>query len=287
MVPAIILTIMVAALSLYDFLSSKNWQEVTSSERNDIVFEERNHAYGAYQIRKNYSSRMILIMVGVILTIGLAFGIYKIIQSLPKPEEVETPLDLTQFAVDAKEKEEDIVEPLEPEIPEVQKSIQFLEPKVTNDQVDTPPPVQNEMENTAASTVNSNGNSDFGGTEVIIPKKEEPIEVKKEPEIFTVVDEPAEYPGGLQEARKYLAENINYPDIAREMGYQGKCHLKFVVSENGYISNVTVLKGVPDCPECDKEAVRVVKSMKQWKPAKINGKAVNSYYTLPVNFKLG
>jgi protein TonB len=189
--------------------------------------------------------------------------------------------------VDAKEKEEEIVEPLEPEIPEVQKSIQFLEPKVSNDLTETEIPSQEEMENTNASSVTSEGNSDFGATQVIVEKKEEPVEVKKEPEIFEVVEEPAEYPGGINEMRKYLAENINYPDIAREMGYQGKCYLRFVVSENGYISNVVVKKGVPDCPECDKEAIRVVKSMKQWKPAKNNGKPVNSYYTLPVSFKLG
>lgn len=287
MVPVIVVSVLIAALSLYDYLSSRSWQEVTSAERNDIVFEDRNHAYGAYQIRKSYGNRVVFIMLAIIFAIGVAFGIRKIIQAMPKPQEVETPLDLTQFAVDAKEKEEEIVEPLEPEIPEVQKSIQFLEPKVSNDLQETDIPSQEEMENTNASSVTSEGNSDFGATQVIVEKKEEPIEKPKEPEIFEVVEEPAEYPGGINEMRKYLAENINYPDIAREMGYQGKCYLRFVVSENGYISNVVVKKGVPDCPECDKEAIRVVKSMKQWKPAKNNGKPVNSYYTLPVSFKLG
>ncbi len=287
MVPVIVVSVLIAALSLYDYLSSRSWQEVTSAERNDIVFEDRNHAYGAYQIRKSYGNRVVFIMLAIIFAIGVAFGIRKIIQAMPKPQEVETPLDLTQFAVDAKEKEEEIVEPLEPEIPEVQKSIQFLEPKVSNDLQETDIPSQEEMENTNASSVTSEGNSDFGATQVIVEKKEEPIEKPKEPEIFEVVEEPAEYPGGINEMRKYLAENINYPDIAREMGYQGKCYLRFVVSENGYISNVVVKKGVPDCPECDKEAIRVIKSMKQWKPAKNNGKPVNSYYTLPVSFKLG
>lgn len=285
MLPVIIISVLIAGLSLYDYLSSRNWQEVTSAERNAIVFEDRNHAYGAYQIRKSYGNRVLFIMLGIIFAIGVAFGIRKIIQAMPAPEEVETPLDLTQFAVDAKEKEEEIIEPLEPEIPEVQKSIQFLEPKVTDDPVTNPPPPNDP--GTPASTVTSQGNSDFGATEILVKKEEEPVEIKKEPEIFEVVEEPAEYPGGINEMRKYLAENINYPDIAREMGYQGKCYLRFVVSENGFISNVVVKKGVPDCPECDKEAIRVVKSMKQWKPAKNNGKPVNSYYTLPVSFKLG
>ncbi len=287
MLPVIIISVLIAGLSLYDYLSSRNWQEVTSAERNAIVFEDRNHAYGAYQIRKSYGNRVVFIMLGIIFAIGVAFGIRKIIQAMPKPEEVETPLDLTQFAVDAKEKEEEIIEPLEPEIPEVQKSLMFVEPKVSNDLPESDIPDQKELENTNASTVTNPNDNPFGATQVIVEKKEEPVEIKKEPEIFEVVEEPAEYPGGINEMRKYLAENINYPDIAREMGYQGKCYLRFVVSENGFISNVVVKKGVPDCPECDKEAIRVVKSMKQWKPAKNNGKPVNSYYTLPVSFKLG
>jgi protein TonB len=70
------------------------------------------------------------------------------------------------------------------------------------------------------------------------------------------------------------------------MSIEANCYLKFVVSENGYISNVTVIRGVQDCPECDAEAIRVIKSMPNWKPGKINGKAVASKFTLPVQYKL-
>ena len=89
-----------------------------------------------------------------------------------------------------------------------------------------------------------------------------------------------------REDKRYLAENIKYPQTAVEMGLEGKCYLQFVVSENGYISNVRVKKGVTDCPECDQEAIRVVKSMPKWTPGKVNGKAVNSTFSLPVSFKL-
>ncbi|MFN5983450.1 MAG: energy transducer TonB [Fluviicola sp.] len=62
--------------------------------------------------------------------------------------------------------------------------------------------------------------------------------------------------------------------------------MKFIVSENGFISNVKVIRGVEDCPECDREAIRVVKSMPNFIPGKVNGKAVHSTFTLPVPFKL-
>lgn len=282
-----IVILIVAGISLYEYLSSKSWQQVTSAERNEIVFEERNHEYGAYQIRTNYSRNLILVMAGVILFIGTTFGIYKLIMNLPTEKPKEVPLDLTAFAVDAPLEEEDIVEPLEPEIPPMEKTIQFLPPVVTDDEVTTPPPIQADLADTKVSDkTNENEGDPFAKTDPTPPKpKEEKIEKEKEI-IYDIVDEPAEPPGGMAALKRYLAENIKYPQTAVEMGLEGKCYLQFVVSENGYISNVKVKKGVTDCPECDQEAMRVVKNMPKWTPGKLNGRAVNSTFSLPVSFKL-
>lgn len=109
---------------------------------------------------------------------------------------------------------------------------------------------------------------------------------REEKDIYEIVAVPAEFPGGINEMRKFLQEHLNYPAVAQEKGLQGKCYVRFVVSENGKISNVVVKKGVPDCPECDTEAVRVIKLMPNWKPGEIAGKPVNSFYTLPIKFTL-
>jgi protein TonB len=109
---------------------------------------------------------------------------------------------------------------------------------------------------------------------------------REEDEVFEIIDVPAEFPGGVQALRKFIQDNMIYPEVAREMGYQGKCYLKFVVSKSGTISNVVVKKGVPDCPECDKEAIRIIRLSPKWKPAENSGLPVNSYYTLPISFKL-
>ena len=281
-----IVILLVAGISLYEYFSSKTWQQVTSDERNEIVFEDRNHEYGAYQIRTNYSRNLILIMAGVILFIGTTFGIYKLIMNLPEEQVKEVPLDLTAFAVDAP-LEEEIIEPLEPEIPPMEKTVQFLPPVVTDDEVTTPPPTQEDLEDTKASTeTNENEGDPFAKVDPTPPKpKEEKIEKEKEI-IYEFVDEPADFPGGRAALLKYLSENIRYPQVAQEMGIQGKCYIQFVVSENGYISNVKLKKGVTDCPECDAEAMRVVKGMPKWSPGKNNGKPVNSLFSLPVTFKL-
>lgn len=126
---------------------------------------------------------------------------------------------------------------------------------------------------------------DEGFTDIPVPVESSRV-VSQEPEIFTVVEEFAEFPGGMSALKKYLTDNLRYPERAREMAISGKVFLQFVVSTGGQISNVKLLRGLPDCKECDTEAIRLVKTMPNWKPGKNNGKTVNSYFNLPVEFKL-
>jgi protein TonB len=105
-------------------------------------------------------------------------------------------------------------------------------------------------------------------------------------EPYTVVDEQAEFPGGREALMKYLTSNLVYPEYAIENYLEGKCYVRFVVSSTGKVSNVSIVKKVPNCPQCDQEAMRVVKAMPDWKPARVEDKVVNSYYHLPVMFKL-
>lgn len=115
--------------------------------------------------------------------------------------------------------------------------------------------------------------------------KAEPV-IPVEEQIYTIVEESPEFPGGMQALKTFLDQNLRYPEIMRELGLSGRCYIKFRVSEKGELSEVKILRGVADCPECDNEAVRVVKSMPRWTPGKIEGKPVNCWFTLPITFKL-
>lgn len=99
-------------------------------------------------------------------------------------------------------------------------------------------------------------------------------------------NEQPEFPGGIIAMLKYIKANTKYPASALENKKSGTCNVKFLVNVNGTISEVTILDGIDNCPECDAEAIRVVKSMPKWKPGKIAGKAVALYYNVNVNFKL-
>jgi len=98
-------------------------------------------------------------------------------------------------------------------------------------------------------------------------------------------DEFAEFPGGASALKTYLTNMIILPTAVTEKGVEGKVYMRFVVSEEGSISEVKIAKKLKDCPECDKEAIRVIKGMPKWNPAKKNGKKITSYFYLPVSFK--
>ena len=120
--------------------------------------------------------------------------------------------------------------------------------------------------------------------EVVVEEVVEEVEEPEEPEIFTIVEQSAEFPGGMGELLKYLGKNINYPPIAQENGIEGRVVLRFIVDETGGISDVQILRDIGG--GCGEEAVRVVKKMPKWSPGKQRGRAVKQYYTLPVKFTL-
>lgn len=106
-----------------------------------------------------------------------------------------------------------------------------------------------------------------------------------EDQVFMVVEDQPEYPGGTEALLEYLRTNINYPESCKEKKIQGRVLVSFVVEKNGSISSAEVVKSVD--PELDAEALRVVNMMPAWKPGKQRGEEVRVKFTVPVNFRLG
>lgn len=103
-------------------------------------------------------------------------------------------------------------------------------------------------------------------------------------EIFMIVEEMPEFPGGPEALQKYLATEVRYPVIAQENGIQGRVYVQFVIDQTGQVTNATVLRGVD--PSLDREALRVVQAMPKWKPGKQRNRAVRVSYTVPINYVL-
>lgn len=103
--------------------------------------------------------------------------------------------------------------------------------------------------------------------------------------VFTVVEQPASFDGGLAAMYKFVMNNLQYPKAARNKRVEGSVFVSFIVEKDGLISNVSVVKGIG--LGCDEEAVRIVSSFPKWNPGLQNGRAVKSKFVIPIKFKLG
>lgn len=269
-------------------LIDNNWVE--------LVFEGRNKAYGAYQLRKGTSKRniwSIIIMLAAAVLIGLAIGLNAIIEANSKKVAISADVELSKLA----QKKEAKVEKkapinIEPEkvIEKVKSSVKFVAPVIKKDEEVQPEDELKSQEelsktNTAIGSFDVKGNDEEGG-EVLKAKEviAQPEPAVEETKVFDVVEVMPQFPGGPSALFEYLSKNIKYPVVAEENGVQGRVIVTFVVERDGSITDVQVVKSVD--PSLDKEAKRVVSSMPNWIPGKQNGSAVRVKYTVPVTFKL-
>jgi protein TonB len=287
---------LVFGFSVYDFWTSRSWTMVTSEERNNLIFEKKNKEYGAFKLRKNYDKNLMFILVGVFsLSTLFCAGYAAMNKNLPAAitKETQAPTietKMVEITFEPKQTPEIPVE--EKQVTEQQATTQFIEPTVIDKQVKEETKTQEDLEKTLAGNKDQEGKgNEFGKPG---EKKQEGSEKKQEEtQQNTItnktedwVDEEAEYPGGIKEMIAFIQKNLDYPEYAAQINIQGKCYLKFIVGSDGKIEEVNVIRGIPGCPECDKEASRVIRTMPKWKPGKIKGKAVRSYFNLPITFEL-
>ena len=165
------------------------------------------------------------------------------------------------------EQEEQKQAPPPPEAPKVEEVLQIAD----NDANVEESTIQSSEENNQAVEIK------YVPVEV---EEEEP----EEQQIFQVVEEMPEFPGGMAECLKFIGKNIKYPTIAQENGVQGRVIIQFVVNQDGSIVDPVVMRSVD--PYLDKEALRVIKMMPKWKPGMQKGQPVRVKYTVPVTFRL-
>ncbi len=113
---------------------------------------------------------------------------------------------------------------------------------------------------------------------------EEAPEEEAVDEVFTIVEDQPEFPGGMQAFYKYVADNMDYPSQARRMGIEGRVYVQFVVDKVGNVTEVKAVKGIG--AGCDEEAERVLREAPKFKPGKQRGRAVKVRMVLPIIFKL-
>ncbi len=268
--------------------------KILNADILDIIFDGKNKAYGAYQLRKTYNSRMVkaLIAVGIILLFVVGgMVLANIINNRTAKDELEV-VD-TQMAEVKKDDPPPPPPPPPPPTPppppEI-KQIQFTPPKIVKDEEVKKDEVIKEIEEDAVistKTVESENTKQViqapvedKGTQVV----EVPTKVVEEDKVFTKVEIEAEYPGGQGAWGNYLRKNLN-ANVASDGGAAPGSYtviVRFIVAKDGTISEVTPETSIGNGME--QEAVRVIKKGPKWTPAQQNGNVVKAYRRQPITF---
>jgi protein TonB len=246
---------------------------------DDIVFENRNKAYGAYDIRRRYSRTMSLsILIGIIVVLTAAIVPYIRAKNIAQVKQRDANEVIAEMANDLQQEEAAPPPPPPPPPPEEQQTVvKYVAPVV----VDTIKPEEATQFMTADDVVETVVDAEV--VEVIEQVQEE-IQEEAPQEVFVVVEEMPSFPGGDVELFKFIYDNIKYPELAKENNIQGKVILRFCVTYKGTVDQVSIVRGVD--PSLDNEAIRVIKMLPLWKPGKQGGKPVNVWYSVPINFQL-
>lgn len=259
---------------------------------NDLVFEGRNKAFGAYYLRKIYDDYVIRAALYAIFGFALAIGGPLIWEKIrPTSDMVEEEI----VTVDPKMIEPPPIDPKTPPPPPLPaappppkvSTVRFVPPEIVPDEeVTEDPPKQEELKQAQAGQETVQGDPTADPNELSIDQTGtgEVIGAPPEPEEeFTFVEQEPQPPGGDLQA--YFAKNVKYPTKALNAEHQGKVFVTFVITSTGQVDDVKLLKGIGY--GCDEEAMRVVKAMPPWTPGKNGGRAVKVRMNIPIVFKLG
>ena len=270
--------------------------QLANASLDDIVFEGRNKAYGAYIIRRVYGkhvTRAVLISIAL-FALMIAFPL---VARMMKKEEVvvEDKMLKVNELMEAPPLDKVAPPPPPPPPPEAPPppppkltTIKFTPPVVKKDEEVKKEeiPDQEELKEKTVATVTVKGNTDnpadLAGLEPGEGTKAVEEVVTNKP--YTYVEQMPVFPGGQEALLQYIAKNIKYPAMALRNQVEGRVFIKFVVGPDGAVTNVEVQKGIG--AGCDEESMRVIKNLPRFTPGKQNGRAVSVYYTVPVTFAI-
>lgn len=279
MIYLIISVIALLAIIMYDY----SWSNVTNDTRNDIIFDGKNKAYGAYEMRRTYSRKTFFSLIGVMITLTAAIASPKMFTwENPKPdnkkalaalneiEVIENPVEEVEIP-----KVEEMIETKVEEQPAVEM-MQWIKPEASDVEQNDPAKTLADLENKNLGPKNKEGIDSIVEVVIYDPPKLPTDEIL---EISELQEQPE-----FTDLYPYLKNKMKYPREAVEMSIQGTVYVSFIVEKDGKVKVTGVKRGVHEL--LDEEAKRVVAAMPNWTPGKFNGKPVRVRMTLPVKFKL-
>ncbi|QIX63502.1 energy transducer TonB [Hymenobacter lutimineralis] len=269
--------------------------QLAQASLNDIVFEGRNKAYGAYVLRRLYNKHVTRALLIAVALFALLVTFPLLARMFSSNDVVEDDKMLKENVLMDAPPLDETKPPPPPPPPEAPPppppkltTIKFTPPVVKKDEevrkVEEIPD-QKELEDKVVATVTVKGNTDnpndLAGLE---GDGDKVVAEVVEQKVYTYVEQMPVFPGGQEALLQYIGKNIRYPALALRNQIEGKVFVNFTVGPDGSVTDVKVTK--PLGGGTDEEAVRVIKTLPRFAPGKQNGRAVSVSFTVPVTFAI-
>jgi len=235
---------------------------------------------------KRHRNALVLVSIICLVALFLPGFIKSIIPK--KAERMVEVTSLSDLKMEQAKPKENLIQAPPP--PPLKSSIKFTPPVIKPDEEvaeEDEIKTQEELNETKVtiSVADVKGTDEENGIDVAeLNQNQEIAQEPVEEEVFLIVEQMPEFPGGETALRTYIAKHIKYPPTAQEMGIQGKVYVTFIVDSSGNVTKATIARGIDSA--LDKEALRVINSLPKWTPGKQRGKPVSVSYTVPINFTL-
>ena len=273
----------------------QDWSSEIYHDRNNLVFEDKNKAYGAYQIRREYSRSVILSFfiacISILTLTSVPIIVNYFIDRFGEREipTLEGPTNLGPDIMLDQNLLKEITPPAEQKHELIQvATIQDGVPIVVNN---IKPEESNYRDNASLSDKQSSTTTHEGGDNSIFIKDEIfDLDEEKKPEVeletMIMAEQMPTYNGGDEALMNYMKENVHYPSLERELGLSGTVYVYFIINKQGKVEDAKVIRGVRGAKGLDEEALRVISNMPDWTPGSHGGKPVKVQFTYPVSFRL-
>ena len=262
----------------------------------EIVFQNRNKAYGAYALRNQNAETTIKALIyasALFSTLIMAPVFYNQLFSTKQTEEIIEPFS----AMEVKLTKILLSKLVPPAAKAPAKAVKLKNVNFSNllvvpeEQAKSEPPTQQQLANLVISSADSEDIESYGlnpvqissGIDIGTTDTEVTIENTT---LYTLdrIDTYPEFTGGNAAFIKFLTRNLRYPERAVERSIQGKVLVSFIIEKDGRLSNIKIIRGIGN--GCDEESIRVLEKSPKWKPGVQNKQNVRVAYTLPINFSL-
>lgn len=259
--------------------------DIFTNQWLDIVFEGRNKAYGAYELRKSNNKTAVRALIFGAIVFGVAVSAPLILSLLPESSDKDVTLDTKIVSIKLPPKKEEVKPNLPPPPPPPPKvdQVKFVKPVVAKaDEVTEEPPKTVELKEKNIGKETIKGDPDAVLTVQPVGTGTAAVVEEVDNQIYNTagIEVKPDFPGGIEKFYKFVGSNYVTPE---EEGLKGKVYVTFVVEKDGSLTDIKVIRDIGY--GTGKEAIRVLKKCPKWTPGEQNGKKVRVLYSLPITIQ--